>query len=89
MLSKISTLNYEQFLSLELPLAQRDIIICDEASELESKLVEYGTIKIDTNELKKTGIKIFSFPTTTTAYDWLQEIGVQIDDYIIKQQKKS
>ena len=88
MLSKISTLNYEQFLSLELPLTKRDIIICDEASELEGKLVEYGTIKIDTNELKKLGIKIFSFPTVNTSYDWLQEIGVQINEYILKQKKK-
>lgn len=89
MLSKISTLNYEQFLSLELPLTRRDVIICDEASELEGKLVEYGTIKIHTDELKRIGIKIQSFPTIATSYDWLQEINTQLDDYIIRQKKNT
>lgn len=87
MLSKISALNYEQYLSLEGPLQCRDIIICDEASELEGKLVEYGTIKIDTNELKKIGVKINTFPTTLTACDWLSEIKNQVEQWVIDVRK--
>lgn len=88
MQSKITVLNYDQFFSLEQPLTERDVIICDEASELENKLVEYSTLKIDVDELKKIKIDIPTIPTLETSLTWIVEINQQIQNRLAKYQSK-
>ena len=89
MQSRITALNYEQYFSLENCLNKRDVIICDEASELEAKLVEYGTLKIDTELLhKQFNISLKTFPTTETMLNWVDDIGCQLKDWIDNNKSK-
>lgn len=83
LLSQITVLNYEQYFSFEETVNKRSVIICDEASELENKLVEYGTLRIDIDSLKhKYDIKINALPSTATMKTWLIEIYTQLVQWL-------
>lgn len=64
--SKFSSLNYSMFFSLPEHLKKRQIIICDEGSELEEQLVGQFTCEIDIQFLIKTNTEFTSFPVQET-----------------------
>jgi Rad3-related DNA helicase len=54
--NKFSVLNYAKFLSMPEHHRRRQMIICDEASELESEIVKYYGLEISYEKLEKVGI---------------------------------
>jgi len=55
--SRVSTLNYKMFLSLPDFAKHRNILICDEASELEEELVQRFSCKVEYKILDYLGVK--------------------------------
>ena len=75
--SQFSALNYSMFFSLPEHLRQREIIVCDEGSELEDQLVGQFTCEIDLPFLKKLELPITSLPTERTdvkLFGWVQKL---------------
>lgn len=64
--SQFSSLNYSMFFSLPEHLKRRQIIVCDEGSELEDQLVNQFTCEIDLTFLKRLNLRISSIPTEKT-----------------------
>ena len=57
MLNNFSVLSYSLFLTLPPNARRKEILICDEASELEDSLVNAFTINIEYAELNKLGVR--------------------------------
>lgn len=53
---KFSILNYKMFMALPFHVKRKEIIICDEASELEDELVKHYTLFVDPDKLKQLGL---------------------------------
>jgi Rad3-related DNA helicase len=86
--SKFSALNYSMFFSLPAHLKKREILVCDEGSELEEQLVSQFSCEIDIPFLVKTNTAVSSFPvqeTPTKIVNWLSElirgVGNNIESY--------
>jgi len=62
LISKFSTLNYSMFFSLPSHLKRREIMVCDEGSELEEQLVSQFTAEIDIQFLMKTQTLVSPLP---------------------------
>ena len=62
LISKFSTLNYSMFFSLPNHLKKRQILVCDEGSELEEQLVSQFTCEVDIPFLMKTQTLVTPFP---------------------------
>ena len=62
LISKFSTLNYSMFFSLPPHLRRRQILVCDEGSELEEQLVGQFTCEVDIPFLMKTQTLVIPFP---------------------------
>lgn len=60
--SKFSTLNYSMFFSLPNHLKTRQVMVCDEGSELEEQLVSQFTCEVDMPFLMKTNTLVTPFP---------------------------
>ena len=60
--SKFSTLNYSMFFSLPNHLKKRQVMVCDEGSELEEQLVSQFTCEVDIPFLMKTQTLVKPFP---------------------------
>ena len=60
--SKFSTLNYSMFFSLPNHLKTRQVMVCDEGSELEEQLVSQFTCEVDIPFLMKTQTLVTPFP---------------------------
>jgi ATP-dependent DNA helicase DinG len=60
--SKFSTLNYSMFFSLPNYLKKRQVMVCDEGSELEEQLVSQFTCEVDIPFLMKTQTLVTPFP---------------------------
>lgn len=58
LLSPFAVLNYKMFLSLPKHTKRKNIIICDEASELEEELVRQFSAEIDYAKLEHFGVKV-------------------------------
>jgi Rad3-related DNA helicase len=74
---KFSALNYSMFFSLPEHLKKREILVCDEGSELEEQLVSQFTCEVDIVFLVKTNTSTNSFPTQETptkVINWLSEL---------------
>jgi Rad3-related DNA helicase len=83
--SKFSALNYSMFFSLPDHLKKRQILVCDEGSELEDQLVAQFTCDVDIAMLMKTNTKTSSFPvqeTPTKVMAWLTELSQNVEDNI-------
>ena len=75
--TKFSALNYSMFFLLPEHLKKREIIVCDEGSELEEQLVSQFTCEIDIPFLVKTNTPTSSFPvqeTPTKVVNWLSDL---------------
>jgi Rad3-related DNA helicase len=85
MKSKFSALNYSMYFSLPQHLKKREILVCDEGSELEQQLVAQYTCEIDFQFLMKTKTFLTAFPTQETHIKvsaWLQTLAENIDKNI-------
>jgi ATP-dependent DNA helicase DinG len=85
MKSQFSALNYSMYFSLPQHLKKREILVCDEGSELEQQLVAQYTCEIDFQFLMKTKTFITAFPTQETHIKvsaWLQKLAENIDKNI-------
>jgi ATP-dependent DNA helicase DinG len=83
--SKFSALNYSMFFSLPEHLKKRQILICDEGSELEEQLVGQFSCQIDIPFLVKTGTSLISFPSQETpvkVVSWLNELIISLEQNI-------
>jgi Rad3-related DNA helicase len=82
---KFSALNYSMFFSLPEHLKNRQILVCDEGSELEEQLVSQFTCEIDVPFLVKTNTRTSSFPvqeTPTKVLNWLSELLRNVSDNV-------
>jgi ATP-dependent DNA helicase DinG len=80
--SHFSVLNYSMFFSLPDHLKRREILICDEGSELESQLVDQFTCEVDLPFLVKCGIMVPTFPTQETPQKiqpWIEKICGEVE----------
>jgi len=73
--SKFSALNYSMFFSLPEHLKKRQVLVCDEGSELEEQLVGQFTCEVDITFLMKTKTLISSFPNENKKSKILSWIG--------------
>ena len=60
--SKFAALNYSMFFSLPNHLKTRQVMVCDEGSELEEQLVSQFTCEVDIPFLMKTNTLVTPFP---------------------------
>ncbi len=76
LLSRFAVLNYKMFLALPDHVKRKNIIICDEASELEEELVRQFSAEIDYDKLKQydINIKMLISDNHTRARAWLYEL---------------
>jgi Rad3-related DNA helicase len=81
--SKFSTLNYSMFFSLPSHLKRREIMVCDEGSELEEQLVSQFTSEIDITFLMKTQTLVSSLPNDITnkikILSWIEGLIVNVN----------
>ena len=54
--AKFAVLNYKMFLALPAHVKKKNIIVCDEASELEDELVKQFSVHVDYAKLKFAGV---------------------------------
>jgi Rad3-related DNA helicase len=77
--SKFSALNYSMFFSLPNHLKKRQIIVCDEGSELEEQLVGQFTCEVDIPFLMKTQTLVTPFPNDdnnkTKVLAWISKVA--------------
>jgi ATP-dependent DNA helicase DinG len=79
--SHFSSLNYSMFFSLPEHLKRREILICDEGSELEEQLVAQFTCDVDIPFLMRCGVTMKAFPSNETVdnvKDWISNLSVSI-----------
>lgn len=83
--SKFSVLNYSMFFSLSENLRQRQVIVCDEGSELEDQLVSQFTCEIDLDFIKKCEIFAPAIPSEKTVKklnDWVVSFSSLLDEKV-------
>lgn len=88
LLSQFGVLNYKMFLSLPSHLKRKNIIICDEASELEEELVRQFSAEVNYERLEQCGIKVKRLITDNKQraqvwmYQLIEQIGLKIEEYL-------
>lgn len=94
LLSQFAALNYKMFLALPSHLKRKNVIICDEASELEEELIRQFSAEIIYDKLKTCGIdiKILISDSSERARGWLNEliekVTAAVEDIVQKGSKK-
>lgn len=95
LISKSPVLNYSVFLNLPEFLQKRQILIMDEASELEDELINKYTLTLNYKNLKFEGIphtKILN-DNSNAAKKWLQDLKIEVvkeyEDCFLNAQKIS
>lgn len=80
LLSRFAALNYKMFLALPNHIKRKNIIICDEASELEDELIRQFSAEIVYEKLKQSDIKHKQLITDNQerARAWIYELLEQI-----------
>lgn len=87
LLSQFGVLNYKMFLSLPPHIKRKNIIICDEASELEEELVRQFSAEINYERLEQCGIKVKKLITDNKQrarvwmYQLIEQVTKKIDTY--------
>jgi len=86
--SHFSSLNYSMYFALPNHLKRREVIICDEGSELEEQLVSQFTCEVDIPFLMKCNVLVKPFPTQETTQkvqEWINNLVSQtnsrVDEY--------
>lgn len=90
LIDRLGVTNYKMFMSLPAHVKCKDILICDEASELEDELVSQSTCKIDYEICKKANFKIkkLTSESPVVVYSWLDDILQQLQDQRLYLQNK-
>lgn len=80
LLGKASVLNYSVFLNLPNFLQKRQILVLDEAADLEEELVNKYTLTLNYKNLKSIGIKIkpLTSDKSKSALNWLEDLYNEI-----------
>jgi ATP-dependent DNA helicase DinG len=80
--SKFSVYNYSTFLTLPEHIQQKQILICDEASELEDELVKYYQCHLDYKRMKIDDLGVSKLLTDdrNKAYRWLTDLSDKVKD---------
>lgn len=85
LINKFSVLNYSSFFKLPDNYKKRQMIICDEASELEDELVSNFTLDITYDTLKKYGInttKLSLNATQSEIKQWVEGLNNDINEIL-------
>ena len=84
LMSKESVLNYSIYFKLQDKFKQRDLLICDEASELEDTIVSAFSLEVDILKLRKVGIKMEKLedPNSVKNVNWLKSLAIQCNAQI-------
>jgi Rad3-related DNA helicase len=81
--SKFSALNYSMFFSLPNHLKKRQIMVCDEGSELEEQLVSQFTCEVDIPFLMRTQTLVTPFPNDDKnkpkALAWVDNLAINVE----------
>jgi Rad3-related DNA helicase len=82
---KTSSLNYSAYLKLPTFLQKRQILVLDEAAELEEELVSRYSTSLNYKMLKFEGVLFKNLKETTNdaAKTWLYDILVKLEDILI------
>ena len=94
LLSDFATLNYKMFFSLPGHVKRKNIIVCDEASELEEELVRQFSAEINYEKLKQMDINIQTLITNNKErtrawmYQLIEKINVATEDIMAIASKK-
>lgn len=92
--SQFGVLNYSMFLSLPEDLRKREILICDEAAELEDEIVKRFSLEVKYDRLSSLGVIINKLATDipNRALEWItnleNELETQINGLTEKARKK-
>lgn len=90
--NKCQFLNYSVFMALYPQVKNKDFIVCDEASELESLLVNEFTATINIKLLKKTLKNVPVTPTVSDSYEsyyyWISSVAGLCEDIVIEMESK-
>lgn len=84
--SQSAILNYKMFLKLPEFSKHKNIIVCDEASELEEELVQSFSCSIDYRILSKTGVKFekLTSENLSVASTWISSLVNKIEQRLAK-----
>lgn len=84
--SKFSALNYSMFFSLPDHLKKREIMVCDEGSELEEQLVSQFTCEVDIPFLMKTQTLVTPLPNDdknkTKVLSWVSNLAESVENSV-------
>ena len=80
--SRVSTINYRKFLTIQPEFKQKQVIVCDEASELEEELVSTFSLTVNYKELKYHGIECSKLVTSSYAKSrqWLNSLLIEVEE---------
>lgn len=84
--SKFSVLNYKMFLALPSHVKRKNVIICDEASELEEELVKQFSAEIEYKKLEEYDIEVPKLITDNKdkaciwLYNLIQTVSIHVDE---------
>ncbi len=86
LLSKFSVLNYKMFLALPSHVKRKNVIICDEASELEEELIRQFSSEINYDKLDqyRIGVKKIISDNKEKVRIWICDLLEKITDQIDK-----
>ena len=90
--NKCQFLNYSVFLAMQEQVKQKEFIICDEASELESLLVNEFSATFNIKLLKKTIKELTVTPGVSDSsemyFNWLKDTKVLCEEIVIEMEQK-
>ena len=80
--SRVSTINYRKFLTIQPEFKQKQVIICDEASELEEELVSTFSLTVNYKDLKYFDIKCSKLVTNSYSKvrQWLNNLLIEVEE---------
>ena len=80
--SRVSTLNYRKFLTVPPEFKEKEVIICDEASELEEELVSTFSLTVNYKDLKYYDINHSKLVTLSysKARQWLNSLLIEVEE---------
>ena len=94
LVSNFGVLNYSMFLALPEELRKREVLICDEAAELEDEIVKRFSLEVKYDRLASLGVIINKLATDIPqrAFEWVstleRELKIQLEGLLEKMKKK-
>jgi len=94
LLSQFAVLNYKMFLSLPCHVKRKNVLICDEASELEDELIRQFSAEINYERLSNYHIpcEVLVTDNQDRAYNWInvliENVSTEINVFLARANKK-